>query len=62
MATCMSPLSRNRTVGERLARSHSIERITSDMNMVAEGQSALVHVTEASNAGHFLSTLRRHVL
>jgi len=37
MATCMSPLSRNRTVGERLARGHSIEQITSEMNMVAEG-------------------------
>ena len=37
MATCMSPLSRNRTVGERLARGHSIEQITSEMKMVAEG-------------------------
>lgn len=37
MATCMSPLSRNRTVGERLARGQTIEQITSDMQMVAEG-------------------------
>ncbi|HET8641555.1 MAG TPA: NAD(P)H-dependent glycerol-3-phosphate dehydrogenase [Pseudonocardiaceae bacterium] len=37
MATCMSPLSRNRTVGERLARGQTIEQITSDMKMVAEG-------------------------
>jgi glycerol-3-phosphate dehydrogenase (NAD(P)+) len=37
IATCMSPLSRNRTVGERLARGQTIEEITADMNMVAEG-------------------------
>jgi glycerol-3-phosphate dehydrogenase (NAD(P)+) len=37
MATCMSPLSRNRTVGERLARGQSIDEITSEMKMVAEG-------------------------
>jgi glycerol-3-phosphate dehydrogenase (NAD(P)+) len=37
MATCMSPLSRNRTVGERLARGQTIEQITSEMKMVAEG-------------------------
>ncbi len=37
VATCMSPLSRNRTVGEKLARGMSIEQITAEMNMVAEG-------------------------
>ena len=37
MATCMSPLSRNRTVGEMLARGKSIDEITAEMKMVAEG-------------------------
>jgi glycerol-3-phosphate dehydrogenase (NAD(P)+) len=37
MATCMSPLSRNRTVGEMLARGKSIEEITAELKMVAEG-------------------------
>ena len=37
MATCMSPLSRNRTVGERLARGQTIDQITAEMKMVAEG-------------------------
>ena len=37
MATCMSPLSRNRRVGEELARGRGIEEITAGMNMVAEG-------------------------
>lgn len=37
MATCTSPLSRNRTVGVELARGKSIEEITTGMRMVAEG-------------------------
>jgi glycerol-3-phosphate dehydrogenase (NAD(P)+) len=37
LATCMSPLSRNRRVGEELARGRSVEEIVADMNMVAEG-------------------------
>jgi glycerol-3-phosphate dehydrogenase (NAD(P)+) len=37
LATCISPLSRNRNVGEALARGRTLDEITSDMNMVAEG-------------------------
>jgi glycerol-3-phosphate dehydrogenase (NAD(P)+) len=37
MATCMSPLSRNRRVGEELARGKSIEQVTAEMSQVAEG-------------------------
>ena len=37
LATCISPLSRNRNVGEQLAKGKTIEQITSEMNMVAEG-------------------------
>jgi glycerol-3-phosphate dehydrogenase (NAD(P)+) len=37
LATCISPLSRNRRVGEELARGRTIEEIVADMNMVAEG-------------------------
>jgi glycerol-3-phosphate dehydrogenase (NAD(P)+) len=37
LATCISPLSRNRTVGEQLAKGRSVEEITTEMNMVAEG-------------------------
>lgn len=35
--TCNGPLSRNRTVGERLAKGETIEQIKQSMNMVAEG-------------------------
>jgi glycerol-3-phosphate dehydrogenase (NAD(P)+) len=37
IATCTSPLSRNRRVGEELARGKSLEQVTAEMNQVAEG-------------------------
>ncbi len=37
VATCMSPLSRNRTVGEKLGQGIPLGQILSDMHMVAEG-------------------------
>jgi glycerol-3-phosphate dehydrogenase (NAD(P)+) len=37
LATCLSPHSRNRKVGEMLARGQTIDEITSEMKMVAEG-------------------------
>jgi len=37
IATCISPLSRNRTVGERLGKGERIEDIIASMRMVAEG-------------------------
>jgi glycerol-3-phosphate dehydrogenase (NAD(P)+) len=37
IATCISTLSRNRTVGMELAKGRSIEEVTAEMKMVAEG-------------------------
>jgi glycerol-3-phosphate dehydrogenase (NAD(P)+) len=37
VATCYSPLSRNRTVGEQLGMGRSLEDIQAEMRMVAEG-------------------------
>ena len=37
IATCISPQSRNRYVGEQLGKGRKIEEITAEMNMVAEG-------------------------
>ncbi len=37
MATCMSPYSRNRMVGEKLALGMTTDQIVAEMNMVAEG-------------------------
>ena len=40
LATCISPLSRNRTVGEQLAAGRSIDEIIESMQQVAEGVKA----------------------
>jgi len=37
IATCMSPHSRNRAVGEQLGRGRRLDDILADMHMVAEG-------------------------
>ena len=37
LATCMSPLSRNRQVGEQYGKGRSTAEIVASMNMVAEG-------------------------
>jgi glycerol-3-phosphate dehydrogenase (NAD(P)+) len=37
LATCISPQSRNRHVGEQLGRGRSIDEVVAEMNMVAEG-------------------------
>lgn len=37
MATCVSPFSRNRSVGEQLGRGRSLDEILGGMHMVAEG-------------------------
>ncbi|HEX8099945.1 MAG TPA: NAD(P)H-dependent glycerol-3-phosphate dehydrogenase [Actinomycetota bacterium] len=37
VATCSSPLSRNRTVGEQLGKGRKLDEIIAEMNMVAEG-------------------------
>ena len=37
LATCMSPQSRNRYVGEQLGRGRSLDEIVAEMNQVAEG-------------------------
>jgi glycerol-3-phosphate dehydrogenase (NAD(P)+) len=37
LATCISPLSRNRYVGEELAKGRTLEEILDEMQMVAEG-------------------------
>lgn len=51
VATCMSRQSRNRHVGEQLARGRSLDQITKDTNMVAEGvrSSQAIHAIAASH-------------
>jgi glycerol-3-phosphate dehydrogenase (NAD(P)+) len=46
VTTCLSPFSRNRTVGEQLGAGKSLDEITSQMNMVAEGLKTAVTAHE----------------
>ena len=46
IATCMSPQSRNRTVGEELGKGRTIEEIVAEMNQVAEGVKSAPIVVE----------------
>lgn len=52
IATCMSPQSRNRFVGEQLGQGRSIDEVIESMNMVAEGvKTSRVVMELASDAG-----------
>jgi glycerol-3-phosphate dehydrogenase (NAD(P)+) len=49
MATCLSPLSRNRRVGEEIARGRTVEEITTRLGMVAEGTKSAQSVVEIAH-------------
>ena len=46
IATCISPQSRNRHVGEQLGRGLTIDQVIAQMNMVAEGVKTATVVQE----------------
>jgi len=50
IATCMSPLSRNRYVGEQVARGRTVAEVMTEMKMVAEGVRSARAVVELANA------------
>lgn len=52
VTTCLSPFSRNRTVGEQLGLGRSLEEITGQMNMVAEGLKTAVTSHELAERYH----------
>ena len=49
VATCISRQSRNRHVGEELGKGRTIEEITTEMNMVAEGVKTVSTVVELAD-------------
>jgi len=49
LATCMSPQSRNRYVGEQLGRGRSLDEIIEEMNQVAEGVKSAKIVLELAD-------------
>ncbi|TDD95598.1 NAD(P)H-dependent glycerol-3-phosphate dehydrogenase [Jiangella asiatica] len=46
VATCMSPLSRNRTFGEKLGQGHSVAEIAAGSRQVAEGVKSCVSILD----------------
>ncbi len=49
VATCSSPLSRNRTFGEKLGRGMTVEQITAETRQVAEGVKSCTSVAELAH-------------
>jgi glycerol-3-phosphate dehydrogenase (NAD(P)+) len=49
VATCMSPQSRNRHVGEQLGLGRSLEEVLGEMRMVAEGVKTSATVVELAD-------------
>jgi glycerol-3-phosphate dehydrogenase (NAD(P)+) len=49
VATCMSPQSRNRHVGEQLGLGRSLEEVLGEMRMVAEGVKTVSTVVELAD-------------
>jgi glycerol-3-phosphate dehydrogenase (NAD(P)+) len=49
LATCISPLSRNRTVGEQLAAGRSLDEVIASMQQVAEGVKAVRSVMQLAD-------------
>ena len=50
LATCMSPQSRNRYVGEQMGKGRSVDEIQAEMNQVAEGVKSAPIVCELTEA------------
>ena len=50
LATCMSPQSRNRYVGEQMGKGRSVDEIQAEMNQVAEGVKSAPIVCELAQA------------
>jgi len=61
VATCSSPLSRNRTFGEKLGRGMTTEEITASTRQVAEGVKSCSSLLELANRVEVYSPIVEHV-
>jgi glycerol-3-phosphate dehydrogenase (NAD(P)+) len=61
IATCISPQSRNRYVGEQLGRGRTIEQVIDEMHMVAEGVKTSKVVMELAHAHRVHMPIAREV-
>ncbi len=62
VATCMSPLSRNRTFGERMGRGESVAEIAASTRQVAEGVKSCESVLELARAADVDMPIVGHVV
>jgi glycerol-3-phosphate dehydrogenase (NAD(P)+) len=62
VATCSSPLSRNRTVGEQLGRGRSLDEIIGEMRMVAEGVKSSQSIVELAHKHDVEMPIAEHVV
>ncbi len=61
VATCTSPLSRNRTVGEQLGRGRSLDDIVGEMRMVAEGVKSSQSILDLATKHDVEMPIAQHV-
>jgi glycerol-3-phosphate dehydrogenase (NAD(P)+) len=62
VATCSSPLSRNRTVGEKLGLGHSLQEIQGSMRMIAEGVKSSESILELARTHGVEMPITEHVV
>lgn len=62
VATCSSPLSRNRTVGERLGRGETLAQITTETSQVAEGVKSCRSILDLAAKHDIEMPLTAHVV
>jgi glycerol-3-phosphate dehydrogenase (NAD(P)+) len=61
VATCTSPLSRNRTVGEQLGRGRGLDEIVGEMRMVAEGVKSSQSILDLATKHDVEMPIAQHV-
>jgi glycerol-3-phosphate dehydrogenase (NAD(P)+) len=62
VATCMSPLSRNRTFGERMGRGETVEQIAASTRQVAEGVKSCESILELARQSDVEMPIVEHVV
>jgi glycerol-3-phosphate dehydrogenase (NAD(P)+) len=61
VATCMSPLSRNRTFGEKLGRGLTVEQILAEQHQVAEGVKSCRSILDLARKHNVAMPITEHV-
>jgi glycerol-3-phosphate dehydrogenase (NAD(P)+) len=62
VATCSSPLSRNRTVGEQLGRGRPLDEVINEMRMVAEGVKSSQSIVDLARKHDVEMPIAEHVV